>query len=281
MAGTMTKPLKKAARTLLGPDRYAALREGFYRYKAVMTEMDDHERATLTDPRWVESVARIRCLHDRHAGKRGFIIGNGPSLKQMDLRPLRDEITFGLNRITLMFDRLGFETTYHVVVNPLVISQCAAEISGLRMPHFVNWQMRDSVEFTDETLFLESSRYGALSFSLDPADRIWEGTTVTYVAMQLAYYMGLEEVVLIGVDHHFETQGVPHSVVVSQGSDADHFDPDYFGRGFRWQLPDLVGSEMAYRLAKYYYEHSGRRIVDATVGGKLDIFPKAVFGSLF
>jgi len=277
----MDKLLRRAASTVLGGDRYAALREGFYRYKAVMSEMDDHERALLTDPRWVESVERLRRLRDRHAGKRGFIIGNGPSLKTMDLRPLRDEITFGLNRITLMFDRLGFETTYHVVVNPLVISQCAEEIGGLRMPHFVNWRMRDSVEFTPSTMFLESRRSGALSFSFEPADRIWEGATVTYVAMQLAYHVGLTEVVLIGVDHSFATRGAPHSVVVSQGPDQDHFDPGYFGKGFKWQLPDLATSEAAYRLARHCFEQDKRRIVDATVDGKLQVFPKVDFKSLF
>ncbi len=63
-------------------------------------------------------------LKDIHAGKRAFIIGNGPSLKQTDLSRLRNEFTFGLNRIYLMFPELGFHTTYFVTVNDLVIEQC-------------------------------------------------------------------------------------------------------------------------------------------------------------
>jgi hypothetical protein len=69
--------------------------------------------------------------------------------------------------------------------------------------------------------------------------------------------------------------------VVSTGDDPNHFAPGYFGKGFRWQLPDLDGSERAYRLARKAYAEAGRHIVDATVGGKLTIFPKVDFNTLF
>jgi hypothetical protein len=46
-------------------------------------------------------------------------------------------------------------------------------------------------------------------------------------------------------------------------------------------LPDLETSEIAYRLAKMQYEANGREIVDATVGGKLDVFNKVKYKSLF
>jgi hypothetical protein len=69
--------------------------------------------------------------------------------------------------------------------------------------------------------------------------------------------------------------------VVSEGEDPNHFDPRYFGKGFRWQLPDLETSEIAYRMARRAYEQAGRRVLDATIGGKLTVFPKVEYGSLF
>jgi len=83
------------------------------------------------------------------------------------------------------------------------------------------------------------------------------------------------------VDHNFTTQGPANATVVSQGDDPNHFTPGYFGKGFRWQLPDLDGSERAYHLARQAYTQAGRRVVDATVGGKLQIFPKVDYLSLF
>jgi hypothetical protein len=86
---------------------------------------------------------------------------------------------------------------------------------------------------------------------------------------------------LIGVDHSFATQGPANTTVVSSGDDPNHFAANYFGKGFRWQLPDLEGSERAYLLARQAYADAGRRIVDATVGGKLTIFEKVSYADLF
>jgi hypothetical protein len=96
----------------------------------------------------------------------------------------------------------------------------------------------------------------------------------------VAFHLGFREVVLLGVDHSFTTKGKPHEEVVSTGDDPNHFDPKYFGRGFRWQLPDLETSELAYRIADFVYRESGRNIVDATVGGQLRVFPRLEFESL-
>src|SRR3989339_1665212 len=99
--------------------------------------------------------------------------------------------------------------------------------------------------------------------------------------MQLAYYMGFSEVILIGVDHHFVTQGTPNQEVVSHGADPNHFHPDYFGKGIRWHLPDLERSERSYWMAKHAFEVDGRRIVDATVDGRLNVFPKIDYQRYF
>ena len=72
-----------------------------------------------------ESIRRLAALKDIHKGKRAFVIANGPSLKQTDMSKLRNEFTFGMNRIYLMFPELGFSTTYLTVVNDLVIEQTA------------------------------------------------------------------------------------------------------------------------------------------------------------
>jgi len=69
--------------------------------------------------------------------------------------------------------------------------------------------------------------------------------------------------------------------VQSEGDDPNHFSAAYFGKGFRWQLPDLETSEIGYRMARQAYEKAGRRVLDATVGGKLDIFEKVNYDSLF
>ncbi len=209
------------------------------------------------------------------------MIGNGPSLRKTDLNLLRDEITFGANRFYLLFPELGFTSTFLVASNTLVIEQCAEELKSLSVPKFVTWRARKWMKDDPETIFLDTDYTLPETFSGDVSGRVYEGNTVTYVSLQLAYHMGFEQVILIGVDHHFTTKGPANTVVVSGGDDPNHFDRNYFGKGFRWQLPDLEGSERAYKLARESFESSGRLILDATVGGKLAIFPKVDYTSLF
>lgn len=239
-----------------------------------------HQVATVFDPRLSRSQQELTRFKDLHRGQRCFIIGNGPSLNQTDLKRLENEVTFGLNRIYLLFPQLGFETSYFVSINTLVLEQCRADILGLRMPRFITWRAR---RWFDEQgiYFLDTDYTDPPSFSQDIRGRIFEGSTVTFVALQIAYYMGFEEVILVGVDHSFSAKGKPNETVISKGDDPDHFSSNYFGKGFRWQLPDLEASEIGYEMAKSAYESDGRRVLDATVGGKLQVFPKANYESLF
>lgn len=231
-------------------------------------------------PQRRDSIRQLANFKDIHLGKRCFIIGNGPSLKKTDLSKLRDEYTFGLNRIYLLFPELGFSTSYYLSINNLVIEQCAEEIRELEIPKFISWRARKLIQPTQDMVFLHTT-YTGPGFASDARGRLWEGATVTYVALQLAFHLGFQQVILIGVDHNFSTQGKPNTTVVSQGADPDHFHPAYFGRGFRWQLPDLDTSERAYLRARLAYENAGRQVLDATIGGKLTVFPKIDYASLF
>ena len=239
-----------------------------------------HLVARSLSPRWRASRRDLRLLKDTHGGERCFILGNGPSLRRTDLSRLKGEFTFGLNRIYLLFAEMGFATSCLVSVNDLVLEQCSAEIAALALPKFITWRARRWFAAAPQTIYIDSDFTGPETFSTEATGRIFEGFTVTYVALQLAFHMGFSEAVLIGVDHNFVTQGPANQAIVSQGEDPNHFSPDYFGKGFKWQLPDLAGSERAYRLARRAYEDAGRHVLDATVGGSLTIFEKADYNQL-
>ena len=48
-----------------------------------------------------------------------------------------------------------------------------------------------------------------------------------------------------------------------------------------WDAPDYETEEFAYKLARKEFEKSGRKIYDATIGGKLNVFEKVNFDELF
>jgi hypothetical protein len=227
------------------------------------------------------SMAHLAALKDIHKGKRAFIIGNGPSLKQTDLGRLKDEFTFGLNRIYLMFPELHFSTTYFVCINNLVIEQCVKDLNALSMPKFFSWHSHRFFPEAPESASFIYTTYDNPAFARDVRWRVWESATVTYVALQIAFHMGFSQVILVGVDHKSNVPGKANTTIVSQGDDPNHFNPAYFGKGFRWQLPDFETSEIGYQLARRAYEADGRQVLDATIGGNLTIFPKVDYPSLF
>jgi hypothetical protein len=110
-----------------------------------------------------------------------------------------------------------------------------------------------------------------LSKSINPA------ATVTYAALQIIYYMGFSEVIIIGMDHNFETKkkNRPNEVEVREEEvDTNHFHPNYFPKGSKWGTPDLVSSEYFYKIARNHFENDGRKIIDCTINGKCEVFEK-------
>ncbi len=240
----------------------------------------------LGSPWGRESARRLLGMRDAYWGERAYIIGNGPSLRDMDLEPLRSEYTFGSNRIYLAFEELGFATTFLCAIADQIVEQFADEIAATPSRVFMRHELarRTDLPRTVTTCLVNNHR----RFGTHPLlPGFSSGGTVTYFSMQLAFYLGFREVILIGVDHSFVEVGVPAvetlpqdkyergpATVVSGGDDPNHFTPGYFGKGVKWVLPDWQQMEASYRLARLTYEAAGRRIVDATVGGKLTVFPK-------
>src|SRR3972149_2114108 len=189
---------KKRIRKVLGEKLYSKLGYAFL----------------LTRPNFRISITRMNALKDIHRGQCCFIIGNGPSLRNMDLSPLAKEYTFGLNRIYLMFDKMGFAPSYYVIVNKLVVQQCGKEIlSKVTSPKFVSYDARRWIDFVPDLMYLYC-REGPLFYE-DITRGVWQGATVTYIAMQLAYYMGFQKVILVGVDHSYTDKGLPNETVIS------------------------------------------------------------------
>ncbi len=230
-----------------------------------------------------ENKEKLSKLRDLHTKQRCFIMANGPSLAQMDLTPLAGEFTIGMNRIYLLFNRLPFQPSFYVCSNELVLEQFSTEIRGLPMTKFLNWNRRKLFTPPDETTMFFHLKLGLNDrFGKDPTLSLWGGGTVTYVALQLAFYMGFSEVVLIGLDHNYAERGTPNTIETrNQVDDKSHFHPNYFPRGIRWQLPDLRRSEIACALARKVFETDRRRILDATIDGKCQAFEKADYYSLF
>lgn len=243
-----------------------------------------------------ENERRISALKNIHQGKRCFIIGNGPSLNLLDLTKLKDEITFGVNAIYLNREKMECYPTYYVVEDNLVAEDRFAEINdyhGSKLKFFGTY-LSYLLKKDPETIYINVLRNYADKknfpvFSKDVVRRLCVGGTVTYLCLQLAYYMGFTEVYMIGFDHNYI---IPDSAEItnkretgfdikSTEDDPNHFHPSYFGKGYRWHDPNVERMEVGFRKAREVFEADGRNIYNATAGGKLEAFNRIDYNSLF
>lgn len=205
-------------------------------------------------------------LKNRYEGRRCFIVATGPSLNKTNLNLIKDEILFGVNTLYKGYDKLGINCQFYGVSDAQVILNHYKGIVALDTILFISggaarlyYQMPMLFSRACPTFILPE--IGIDKFSKDITKGLYNGQTIVFdIILQVAYYMGFDKVYLIGCDsdytagHHFD------------GSKADTMEG---GAAGNWQRV-----HRAFKLAKEIYEENDREILNATVGGKLEIFKR-------
>ncbi|MBI2259914.1 MAG: DUF115 domain-containing protein [Flavobacteriia bacterium] len=220
----------------------------------------------------------ISNIKNKFKDEKLFLIANGPSLKDMDLTVLKDKHVMCMNRFYIYFDKIGFTPEFIVCVEDFVLEQFADDFNKLNIKYkFMNWRKHKIIPNSN---FLKESFAFNPFFQTDLTKPTHFGGTVTFACLQLAYYLGFKEVIIVGMDHSFKEKGIANKIEVRKyEKDESHFDANYFPKGMKWKLPDLVKSEISYNIAKNIYENSGRKIIDCTIKGKCTIFEKGEFSN--
>ena len=203
-----------------------------------------------------------------------ILVCNGPSLNKTDFSLVRGEIVMGLNKIYLGFKKYRFYPRYYVAINRRVIEQSSAAIKQLNCINF----LRDlgyggnPLQESAFTYFIRSRPEPV--FHKDLSQGFFEGYTVTFAALQIAFYMGFSQVLIVGMDHRYSYTGAPNESHTLKGPDPNHFDTSYFSEQ-TWDNPDLKSSEKYYRIALSEFNKEGRQIIDCTVNGECQVFSKS------
>ena len=185
---------------------------------------------------------------------------------------------------------MGFLPTHYIVEDVFVAEDRAGEINALKGPtkwfgNYLRYCLDGGPDACWMNVACDYRNYPNFpNFSRNAARIVWVGGTVSYVAMQLAYFMGYDPVYIIGFDHSYSVPKdaqVEGRAITSTSDDPNHFHPDYFGKGYRWHDPRVDRMEVAYGRAREAYEAAGRRIYNATAGGKLEVFERVAYDSLF
>lgn len=235
----------------------------------------------------------LAVFYNAFKGKRCFIIGNGPSLNKHDLTLLEHEYCFGVNSFFYKTRETGFRPTFYVVEDNSVMYENIQEIRRFDAPYkFFPTNYRTLHPKQPNTFFFRMNRgfyeksspnYAVPRFSTDASKVLYCGQSVTYINLQLAYFMGFVEVYLIGMDFNYvipDSHQRTGDILVSDTDDPNHFHKDYFGKGKTWKDPKLDRVALNYRMAKLVYEATGRQIINASIGGSLEIFKRVDYEDL-
>jgi hypothetical protein len=231
----------------------------------------------------------LRSFKNRHKGQRCFIIGNGPSLNKVDLNQLNKEITFGVNGIYLNYNKMGFYPTYYVIEDYLIAEDRSEEINALEqsfkfIPSYLDYTLKKNESSLNFNAFINyrDEPFEPI-FSKNCARRIGVGGSVTYMCLQLAYYMGFQQIYLIGFDHNYPklSHEGESSVITNLGKDENHFTPDYYRNGERLHDPNVLRMEKGFETAKSFLAQNGIEVFNVTPGGHLEVFVRMKFEEVF
>jgi hypothetical protein len=240
-------------------------------------------------------------LAGRHANERRcFVIGNGPSLKDIDLKPLADEYTIGANSFYKHPDAGFIGLDYLCINDPHFMSDEPRSVSWHRtiaekLPttHLVlNEAARSLVRahhlYSGHEVFYVGwgpRTHRAASINLDLTRPLNIGmTTGSSVAIPLALTLGFREIYLIGFDCNW-LAGTSTSYHFYQTHEYfpefDSVGKDTRGFSYEDEVRSVLREFESHRLLREKAEQLGVRIVNATTGGLLDVYERRDFAECF
>lgn len=235
---------------------------------------------------------RWRRLKDIYKGERAFLIGNGPSLNRTPMHLLANEFTICFNRFNLMFERLAWKPTMYMCVDERVAEDNATEINEI-IPqvkyaffpdiHCYGMDFREFINDADNVFWLSL----VLDGFFQDLPHVGLGGTVANVGLQVLSFMGFSPIYLVGVDMNYKD----HKTVIKhdkrnwtsiKDDDPNHFDPRYFGKGRKYHYPRLNENMLpSLERAKIITDNMNIQVINAGIGGCLEIFSRVNFRSLF
>jgi len=220
-----------------------------------------------------------------HKGKRCFIIGNGPSLNNTNLDLIKDEYSFAMNRIGLIYDRTKWRPNYFVCpTGNSKLHNWKTDILKtveLGIPCWF-WDQKfnktlysnyNNIIYVDCKHHVESEKKFENGppvewFSIECDKWVSKYGTSLIVAMQLAFYMGFKDIYLLGCDLGFDKK-------------EHHFSNEYDKGAYLKKITLDESMRSAHLLIKKASEKYCVKVYNASIGGILEVYDRVDYEKLF
>jgi len=207
---------------------------------------------------------KIKEMKDIEEGKRVFIIGTGPSIDKTNLDLLKNEIKIGVNTAHKI---KNFSFDYFVLYDGNAMIHNQKYILDLPIPIFLAGDAGRKYlsEYQRENIkakilpLKDRSEEKQKTMSKNLVDGIGVHSSVVHSAIQVAYYLGFYEVFLLGCDCNYDGESYFRGGEINKHSTTPQRIKNWF---------------TDYEICKRAFEADGRKIYNATIGGRLEIFER-------
>ena len=239
-------------------------------------------------------LEKNRELNKIHAGKRCFIIGGGPSIKNQDLLLLKNEIKI----VTTHFYKHGkckdIDPDYWVCADPVIWQKQDLFLKPL-LHAIEEYEINTKLFFPifgmvkiERGVYL-NLHYYLYDFSKDIDEDIDfttgivpYGQNVGLVCLMLAIYLGCNPIYLIGFEHTWWSWKRENYAYAENPNYYEAFiSPMSQRERFDWIKSTIWVQKFQYLQLIKYAEKRGIQIFNATEGGYLDLFPRVKYEDLF
>jgi len=241
---------------------------------------------------------RNRELRDRHAGERCFILATGPSIKKQNLKLLKGETCIAVSNFFVHPDYKVIQPKYYCVAgwHPPITEEAwrnwMKDIAAGSGSATMFFSLADRIRIERQGVYSQRQAYylhdktcdfDASQDVLDITRSVPKPCSVSIMALEIAIYMGFQEIYLLGCDHdaimhhnvsrHFYDEK-EHAMVRSGYNEWDGVDVEFHCQSYL----KLWGQ---FKSLRRIAVSRGIRISNATEGGMLDVFENVALQSLF
>ena len=227
-------------------------------------------------------------LKNIHSGKRAFYLGNAPSINSQNLIPLKDEITFAVNRGFLHPDYSKIKPKYHIIIDGKFITgewefnflEQAKKLNP-NVTFFLNAKWSSNKKLQQ---YLEDNEFEVywidmrLIFTNYYKYRNIDLTKITYgggvhgAAITVMIYMGIKDIYLTGLDGN----GLCYELINQESHFYGENKENKF-KSIRDKYMDLYAMAINLKCLCYYSEYckkNGVAVINCTNGGIMDMFER-------
>ena len=234
------------------------------------TKLKAEEKKFWSEP---SKCGDIKKFKNTYMGKRCFIVATGPSLTVDDLLLISNEISFGMNSIVKMYDKIKWRPTFYGIQDALVYEKLESVIKNeyatannvfvadnlkerFEIPsNFVRFPFNGCYHEAERDL----SKYFA-KFSDDASTVVYDGYSITYSLIEIAVYMGFKGIYLLGADCNYPKGEKNHFI------ESGFVDKNAASNPIRMRV--------GYQVAREYADSHGIKIINCTRGGMLETFER-------